>query len=207
MEEHGEYRALVRALALALLLPGAALADPLAEAAASQVGVTLIYDPRYIALEFPGGDLPRLRGVCTDVVIRAMRDALGIDLQQVVNRDMKADFAAYPALWGLSTTDRNIDHRRVPNLETLFTRAGAAAPISDDPADYLPGDVVSFRLAGSGVPHIGIIADRLAPSGRPYVTHNIGWGARTDDMLFDHRITGHFRLSPEVLAWLRARQE
>jgi uncharacterized protein YijF (DUF1287 family) len=179
----------------------------LAEASASQVGVTLIYDPRYLPLEFPGGDLPRLRGVCTDVVIRALRDALEIDLQLVVNRDMTADFAAYPALWGLSGPDRNIDHRRVPNLEVLFIRAGAAVEITDDPADYLPGDIVSFRLTGNGASHIGVVSDTTAPgSGRPLVTHNLGWGTRTEDMLFDHRITGHFRLGPEALAWLRARQ-
>jgi uncharacterized protein YijF (DUF1287 family) len=195
------------ALALALLLPAAAPAEPLAEAAAAQVGVTLIYDPRYVALDFPGGDISRLRGVCTDVVIRAMRDALGVDLQAVVNADMTAAFAEYPAIWGLGTTDRNIDHRRVPNLEVLFARAGAALPISDVAGDYLPGDIVSFRLAGSEVPHVGIVSDRTdAGSGRPLVTHNIGWGTRTEDMLFDHRITGHFRLGPEALDWLRARQ-
>ena len=191
-------------LALALSA-GSVQGEPLAEAAAAQVGVTLIYDPSYAGLDFPGGDIPRLRGVCSDVVIRALRDAHGLDLQLIVNRDMKADFAAYPKIWGLKTTDRNIDHRRVPNLETLFTRMGASLPISDDPANYQPGDIVSFRLAGSGLAHIGIIADtRTRDDARPLVTHNIGWGTRTEDMLFDHTITGHFRLTPDVIARLRA---
>lgn len=198
---------MVRIFLFAALIPNSLFADPVAEAASEQVGITLIYDPRYAALDFPGGDIPRLRGVCTDVVIRAMRDALQIDLQQVVNTDMKANFSAYPTIWGLSTTDRNIDHRRVPNLEVLFARAGAEAPITDDPADYQAGDIVTFRLNGSGVPHIGIISDEKdSSSGRPLVTHNIGWGTKTEDMLFDHRITGHFRLTASVLEWLRAKQ-
>jgi uncharacterized protein len=193
---------------MALLWPSCGLAEPLAEAAAEQVGVTLIYDPSYVGLDFPGGDLPPERGVCSDVVIRALRVAYGLDLQLLVNRDMKANFASYPRTWGLKTTDRNIDHRRVPNLETFFTRMNAALPLSDDPAAFQPGDIVSFRLKGSDLPHIGIIDERLSPDGkRPMVTHNIGWGARTEDMLFDHAITGHFRLGPEVLARMSALQD
>jgi uncharacterized protein YijF (DUF1287 family) len=187
----------MRGAALALLLAAApAAADPaLVAAAAAQVGVTVIYDPAYVRLEFPGGDLPRDRGVCTDVIVRALRDGWGIDLQRAVNRDMKADFAAYPALWRLRTTDRNIDHRRVPNLETLFARIGAGVPVSADPAGYKPGDIVSFRLRGSGLAHIGIVAARRSADGaRPLVTHNIGAGARTEDMLFDHDIKGHYRI-------------
>ncbi|MEO8531990.1 MAG: DUF1287 domain-containing protein [Deltaproteobacteria bacterium] len=187
--------------------PLAATADVLAEAASKQVGVTVIYDPAYVGLDFPGGDLPLERGVCSDVVIRALRQAYDIDLQLAVNRDMKANFAKYPNNWGLTTTDRNIDHRRVPNLETLFTRAGAALALTSNPDDYRPGDIVSFRLRGSNLAHIGIIADsRSDDDVRPLVTHNIGAGARTEDMLFDHPINGHFRLSAAALAWLKAVQ-
>jgi uncharacterized protein len=193
---------------VALAFPAYSGASPLAEAAATQVGVTVIYDPAYVGLEFPGGDLPLERGVCSDVVIRALRQAHGIDLQLVVNRDMKAAFSTYPTLWGLTRTDRNIDHRRVPNLETFFARMGAALPFSSDPAAFQPGDIVSFRLTGSNLPHIGIIDTGRSDDGlRPLVTHNIGWGARTEDMLFDHVLTGHFRLDPEALARMSALQD
>ncbi|WP_428517119.1 DUF1287 domain-containing protein [Roseovarius sp.] len=191
--------------AAVLAAPAPAMADALAEAAADQVGVTVIYDPSYVGLDFPGGDVPRERGVCTDVVIRALRDAYGIDLQLAVNRDMKADFAAYPALWGLSTTDRNIDHRRVPNLETLLRRIGAARDPSDDPDDFAPGDIVSWRLAGLGLPHIGIVSEgRSADGARPLVTHNIGWGTRTEDILFDHDMVLRARLDAAARDRLRA---
>lgn len=120
---------LASSLLASSLLASLALASPvpsgLASAARDQIGVTVTYDPAYVSLEFPGGDLPRDRGVCTDVVIRALRDGWGLDLQLAVNRDMTADFAAYPALWGLTAPDRNIDHRRVPNLQRLFARIGA----------------------------------------------------------------------------------
>lgn len=164
----------------------------------------MVYDPSYQGMAFPGGDIARTHGVCTDVVIRAMRDAWGIDLQLVVNRDMKANFRAYPKIWGLKTTDRNIDHRRVPNLEVLFARAGAALPLSYDPAAYKVGDIVSWRLSGSGVPHIGIVSPVPGLSGALQITHNIGWGTQTEDMLFDHKITGHFRLTQESRDQLRA---
>ena len=176
----------------------------MADAAAGQVGVTVIYDPSYQGMAFPGGDVPLERGVCTDVVIRAFRTALGIDLQLAVNRDMKAAFGQYPKIWGLKTTDRNIDHRRVPNLETLFTRVGADLPLSTDPGVYQVGDVVSWRLAGSELPHIGIVAAERSAAGVPLITHNIGWGTQTEDILFDHRITGHFRLNADATARLAA---
>ncbi|MFN3210608.1 MAG: DUF1287 domain-containing protein [Roseovarius sp.] len=192
----------------AVLAAAPALADPLAKAAAGRVGVTVTYDPAYVGLDFPGGDVPRDRGVCTDVVIRALRDAHGIDLQLAVNRDMKADFAAYPALWGLATTDRNIDHRRVPNLETLLRRIGAAEGASDDAGDFAPGDIVSWRLAGSGLPHIGIVATgRSADGARPLVTHNIGRGTRTEDVLFAHDMVLRARLDAVALDRLKALTE
>ncbi len=143
------------------------LASPLAaqetttliSAARDQVGVTVIYDPAYQSMAFPGGDVAPERGVCTDVVIRALRAGWGIDLQLAVNRDMKANFSAYPKQWGLKSTDRNIDHRRVPNLQTLLSRMGADLPGTSDPADYQPGDIVTWMLPGN-LPHIGILSDR-----------------------------------------------
>lgn len=195
MGQHGEYGTLVRCLALFLLLTGPLHANGLASAAQSQVGVTVIYDPSYVGLDFPGGDLPRTRGVCTDVVIRALRDAYGIDLQLAVNRDMNAAFGDYPNIWGLSTTDRNIDHRRVPNLETLLRRIGAAAGPSDDPEVFQAGDIVSWRLNGSNLPHIGIVSTRRSADGlRPLITHNIGRGTRTEDILFQHQMVLRARL-------------
>lgn len=191
----------MRNLALALfLLAGPALsgAEPsrLAEAARDQVGVTVIYDPAYVRLDFPGGDIARDRGVCTDVVIRALRDAWGIDLQLAVNRDMKGNFGAYPKLWGLTKTDRNIDHRRVPNLQTLFARIGADLPLSDGPTPYLPGDIVTWMLPGN-LPHIGIVSDRRTADGTPLILHNIGRGAQEEDILFAYPMTGHYRIGAD----------
>jgi uncharacterized protein len=164
----------------------------LIQAARRQVGVTTIYDPAYVRLAFPGGDVSRERGVCTDVIIRAYRDGLGIDLQALVNADMRAAFGAYPRTWGLRTTDRNIDHRRVPNLQTFFARKGARLPVSDRAGDWEAGDLVT-SLVGGTLPHIGIVSDRVAPSGRPLVIHNIGRGTQEEDVLFAHQITGRFR--------------
>ena len=167
------------------------------QAARAQVGVTTIYDPAYVRLDFPGGDVETTHGVCTDVVIRALRVAWGVDLQLAVNRNMKADFAAYPKMWGLKTTDRNIDHRRVPNLQTLFKRIGAQVE-----GEYLPGDVVSWMLPGN-LPHIGVISDRRSADGlRPLVLHNIGAGAQEEDRLFDFPVTGHYRIGAAALARL-----
>lgn len=190
-------------LSLLLALPAAAQDAPaLISAARAQVGVTTIYDPSYQTLTFPGGDVDLAHGVCTDVIIRALRTAWGVDLQLAVNRDMKAHFSAYPQQWGLTSTDRNIDHRRVPNLQTLFTRIGAALPISTDPADYRPGDVVTWLLPGN-LPHIGLISDSRSDDGtRPQVLHNIGAGAQEEDRLFDFPVTGHYRLNSEAVAEL-----
>lgn len=178
-----------------LLVAMPARADPaldLVAAARAQVGETLIYDPAYQSIAYPMGDVPRERGVCSDVVIRAFRD-LGIDLQREVHRDMARHFAAYPKIWGLAGPDANIDHRRVPNLATWFARNGYALPVSDDAAAYEAGDVVAWVL-GSGRPHIGIVSDRRSGDGmRPLVIHNIGRGAEEEDVLLDWRITGHFR--------------
>ena len=128
------------------------------ESAHEQVGVTLYYDPSYSVISFPGGDVPMVRGVCTDVIIRAYR-SVGIDLQLLVNQDMRKAFSAYPRNWGLSRPDPNIDHRRVPNLAVFFTRHGQVLPISTDAKAYRPGDLVTWRLPG-GLAHIGLVSDR-----------------------------------------------
>jgi uncharacterized protein len=163
------------------------------QSAYSQVGVTLLYDPAYVSLPFPGGDVPIDRGVCTDVVIRAYR-SIGVDLQLLVNQDMRKAFPAYPRKWGLSRPDPNIDHRRVENLAVFFARHGQTLPISQEAADYRPGDLVTWRLA-DGHPHIGLVSDRSA-NGRPLLVHNIGAGAKVEDILFAFTITGHYRYLP-----------
>lgn len=198
-------RRLLLALALLTAAPAAAQDMPaLIAAARAQIGVTVSYDPTYVSLPFPGGDVPEDRGVCTDVLIRAFRAAWGLDLQRVVNGDMRRAFAEYPHNWDLTAPDPNIDHRRVANLQKLFTRAGAALQISGEAADYLPGDIVSWRLPGN-LPHIGIVSDRMNDDGtQPLILHNIGGGAQEDDLLFSFPITGHFRVTPEALDWMRA---
>lgn len=181
-------------LAMALAAPAVA-DDDLVRAARGQVGVTTVYDGSYRVLAYPGGDVPPERGVCTDVVIRALREARSLDLQKLVHEDMRAAFGEYPSRrrWGLTRPDRNIDHRRVPNLMTYFRRAGHSRPVSRDAAAYLPGDLVTWDLGG-GIPHIGIVSDRREPGGVPLVIHNIGSGTREEDILFKYTITGHYRL-------------
>ena len=163
--------------------------DRLIRAAASQIGRTIRYDPAYVRLGYPGGDVPLDRGVCSDVVIRAYRQGLGIDLQQQVHEDMAAHFAAYPKTWGLSRPDRSIDHRRVPNLETFLRRRGPALPAG---APWRAGDLVTQRLPGN-LPHILILDTALAAPGRPMAIHNVGSGARREDVLKAWPIAGHFR--------------
>jgi uncharacterized protein len=163
------------------------------EGAYQQVGTTTIYDGSYRPLSFPGGDIPIERGVCSDVLVRAYRHA-GLDLQLLVNQDMSGSFDSYPQLWGLSKPDSNIDHRRVPNLAAFFRRNGKSLPVSTRTSDYSAGDIVTWRLA-SGVPHIGLVADRLQ-RGRPLVIHNIGGGAQVEYVLFSYAITGHYRYDP-----------
>lgn len=174
------------------LVTGIAHADgeALAAAAAAQMGVTTGYDGSYQRIAYPGGDVALATGVCTDVLIRAFR-AQGIDLQQRVHEDMRGAFAAYPAAWGLTRPDRNIDHRRVPNLETYLGRHGEVLATSKQPADYAAGDIVSWRL-DSGLPHIGIVSARRI-DGRPLVIHNIGAGVQEEDVLFAWRMVGHWR--------------
>ena len=174
-------------LAAALALPLAA--DPRVIAGArQQVGVTRGYDPSYRRLAYPMGDVPRETGVCTDVIIRAYRHA-GLDLQQLVHEDMKRNFSAYPKNWGMRGPDSNIDHRRVPNLTTFFTRRGGKLAVTRRGADYKPGDVITWRLS-SGVPHIGLVSDvRARGTDRYLVVHNIGAGAQIEDVLFAYEVT------------------
>jgi uncharacterized protein YijF (DUF1287 family) len=160
-------------------------------AARKQIGVTKTYDPAYVSLAYPNGDLPIDRGVCTDVVIRAMRQN-GIDLQKEVHEDMKKNFSSYPKIWGLKTTDKNIDHRRVPNLQKLFARKGFTQTTSQKNDDYQPGDLVTCLVAGK-LPHIMIVSDKKGASGHWLVIHNIGAGTQEEDCLFTYKLTGHYR--------------
>jgi uncharacterized protein YijF (DUF1287 family) len=172
-------------------------AERLVAAAIERTGHSVAYDGSYRSLAYPGGDVPDNIGVCTDVVIRAYRSGLGIDLQKAVHDDMVRDFAAYPNIWGLSRPDRNIDHRRVPNLEVFFGQHGRSLQISRNPDDYKPGDLVTWRIPGN-LPHIGIVTDRRSADGRhPLIAHNIGRGPQLEDMLFGYPISGHFRYLPE----------
>jgi hypothetical protein len=164
----------------------------IAAAALAQVGVTTIYDPAYVKLAYPGGDVPMERGVCCDVVVRALRK-IGVDLQKLVHEDMAANFAKYPKIWGLSRTDRNIDHRRVPNLQKFFERRGKALPLPGDDTDYRPGDVVAWRFPNN-LYHIGIVVEGTVPgSTRPWIVHNVGSGAQREDVLRAWKIIGHYR--------------
>lgn len=191
-------------LALALLLLGFAapafakgLGLQLSAAALEQTAHHVIYDPAYRVIAYPMGDVPADRGVCADVIIRAYR-RLGIDLQRLVHEDMAAHFRAYPRLWGLVTPDPNIDHRRVPNLERFFTRHGRSLAATRNPADYRPGDLVTWRLGGR-LPHIGIVTDQRSPDGaRPLIVHNIGEGPKLEDVLFAFPLLGHYRYDGPV---------
>jgi uncharacterized protein len=175
-------------------LPNLTLSDHanrLSEAAIDLTKTKVQYDPTYFVIPYPNGDVPAEKGVCTDVVIRAYRK-LGIDLQQLVHEDMKKHFDLYPKKWGLKKTDTNIDHRRVPNLGTFFGRHGKKKAISQKDEDYLPGDIVTWRLSG-GLTHIGLVVNRKSEDDSRYlVVHNIGNGQELADCLFSYEITGHY---------------
>ena len=157
----------------------------------AQIGRTVTYDSSYVRLDYPGGDVPIDRGVCTDVLIRAFR-GVGIDLQRVVHEDMLKHFSAYPK-YGNKRPDSNIDHRRVKNLAVYFKRQGLATAITTAGPDYLPGDIVNWDLGG-GLDHTGLVVNTKVPGTDRYmVVHNIGAGAQMEDLLFSHKITGHFR--------------
>lgn len=184
-------------LAAACALPVARLAragqitsaGALLGAARAQIGVTTLYDPAYAQIAYPMGDVPRERGVCCDVVIRALRDAHSADLQQLVHEDMRAHFSRYPTIWGLAATDRNIDHRRVPNLRRYFERRGLELAAG---SELRPGDIVTMTVP-QNLPHIAVVSDVTGPSGRAMIVHNIGRGAREEDRLGDFPLTGHYR--------------
>ena len=167
---------------------------PLVLAARAQIGVTTSYDPTYRSLAYPNGDVPQNTGVCSDVIVRALRTAQNLDLQKLVHEDMSAHFTDYPKKWSLTAPDKNIDHRRLLNLMTYFKRAGDELPLTTKPADYLPGDIVSWDLSGKGLTHIGIVSDKKSPAGTPLILHNIGRGAEDSDILFTYAILGHYRL-------------
>lgn len=174
------------------------LAAKLVGAAIERTSHTVRYDGRYISIDYPNGDVPSDIGVCTDVVIRSYRK-LGIDLQKLVHEDMKEYFDLYPSrkIWGLSKTDSNIDHRRVPNLQTFFSRHGSVLAITNHPRNYKLGDLVTWMLPGN-LPHIGIVTDKInKDSGNPLIAHNIGLGPKLDDILFEYQITGHYRYLPK----------
>jgi len=156
----------------------------------------ITYNGGYYNIKYPNGDVPSNIGVCTDVVIRSYRK-VGIDLQKEVHEDMKANFSLYPKIWGLKKTDTNIDHRRVANLQVFFSRHGKVLPISQKPNDYKPGDIVTWNIARFGnLPHIGIISNKkVKNTNRYYIIHNIGQCPKLEDMLFDYKITGHYRYS------------
>jgi uncharacterized protein YijF (DUF1287 family) len=168
------------------------LAAQLVAAAVEQTSVPVVYDGSYRRIRYPGGDVPPGIGVCTDVVIRAYRK-IGIDLQVKVHEDMRRAFRSYPQLWGLPGPDPNIDHRRVPNLQTFLRRAGAQLAVSRKAEDYRSGDIVTWMLPGN-LPHIGLVTEVRSPSsGAPLIVHNIGRGPEREDMLFAYPITGHYR--------------
>ena len=170
----------------------------LAAAARERLNPAIRYDPAYRKIGFPWGDVPSSTGVCSDVVVRTYR-MLGIDLQSLLNDDMRRAFSAYPSrkIYGLKKPDPNIDHRRVVNLEAFFERVGASVPVSSDPADYLPGDVVTWRLSGNE-PHTGIVTAKKDPrSGNPLIVHNLGGGVVEEDILFLSPPVGHYRFAPD----------
>ena len=165
----------------------------LLESAIKQTEITKNYDPAYIVIPYPNGDVPPETGVCSDVVIRAFR-AAGVDLQKEVHEDMSGNFSAYPKKWNLPKPDTNIDHRRVPNLQTFFERKDKSLPVTQDSKNYLSGDIVSWDLNGKGMTHIGIVSNIFDENTKRYlIIHNIGAGAKAEDVLFDWKITGHFR--------------
>lgn len=166
--------------------------DTLSVSALKLTEQEVTYDPAYFLIDYPNGDIPSDKGVCTDVIIRAYR-LIGIDLQKDVHEDMKANFDKYPKDWGLKKPDKNIDHRRVPNLMTLFERKGTVKPITIKPEDYLPGDLVCWNLGG-GILHIGIVVHIESDYGLRYlIVHNIGAGQVMEDCWFDFKIIGHYR--------------
>lgn len=174
---------------------GASVSELIVKTARARTFLDIRYDPKYVRLDYPGGDVDPATGVCTDVIIRSFREALGFDFQKAIHEDMRANFSQYPKNWGLKRADKNIDHRRVPNIEVFLKRRGASLPITKNSKDYRPGDIVTWRLGGR-LPHIGIVSDKTSPWGTPLIIHNVGAGVVEDDLLFNTDINGHFRFRP-----------
>ena len=172
---------------------GSPVLDKLVEAAIERTSHEVRYDPSYFRIDYPNGDVPAEVGVCTDEVIRSYR-AIDVDLQKLVHEDMERNFSVYPRIWKAKKTDKNIDHRRVPNLMTFFQRQGASLPVTGDARDYKPGDVVTWDLSG-GMTHIGLVVNvpSDADPTRMRIVHNIGAGPKMEDVLFGWKITGHYR--------------
>jgi len=172
-------------------ITGQDFAERLCQAAIELTYDNVTYDPLYYAIPYPNGDVPADKGVCTDVLIRAYRK-VGIDLQREVHTDMAAHFSLYPSIWGLKHTDKNIDHRRVPNLMVFFERKGIEKPVTNNPDDYIPGDIVAWDLGG-GITHIGIVTDKRSDDNKRYlIVHNIGNGQEISDCLLNYKIIGHY---------------
>lgn len=172
--------------------------DRLILGAAAQYGVTNSYNGAYKKLSYPNGDVDISTGVCTDVIIRAFR-SINVDLQKDIHQDMSRNFRKYPRKWGLKSTDRNIDHRRVPNMETYFTRKGYKIPIgtSTGTEHYQPGDLVVWRISGN-LTHIGIVSDEIVPgTSRYFIIHNPIQGVEISDWLIEFEIINHFRIFKE----------
>ncbi len=191
-------RVLYSAIIAMMFLSGLTAAEPealagrIAAAAKRQIGVTVKYDAAYVQLKYPAGDVPISTGVCSDVVVRALRD-VGLDLQKEVHEDMTKAFSAYPQKWGLKKPDKNIDHRRVPNLMRYFERKhiALAEKLKAAPT-YRPGDIVTWDL-GNGVLHVGVVSTKMKGD-RPLIIHNIGSGAQEEDILFSYKVIGHYRV-------------
>lgn len=189
-------RLIVLFYGLTLYSPQKNFLSNLSDAAIELTRQEVQYDPSYFVIPYPNGDVPGNKGVCTDVIIRAFRKS-GVDLQKEVHEDMIRNFNEYPQNWGLKKTDKNIDHRRVPNLKTYFERHGSGLTLSTDPDDYQPGDIVTWDL-GKGIGHIGIVINKKSTdNSRPLIVHNIGNGQEISDCLFAYRITGHYRHTPQ----------
>ncbi len=173
-------------------------ANRLVKSAHFRTTLDITYDGSYHSIKYPNGDVPANIGVCTDVIIRSYR-TLGFDLQKLVHEDMKSNFDKYPSkrIWRMKSTDKNIDHRRVPNLQVFFSRKGKVLKKSKLKSDYRPGDIVTWMLPGN-LPHIGIVSDKKTADRTPLIIHNIGLGPRLDDMLFHYKISGHYRYRPTV---------
>lgn len=164
----------------------------LSDAAITLTKNRVVYDGAYVSIPYPNGDVPPSQGVCTDVIVRAYRK-LGIDLQKEVHLDMKANFSKYPKTWGLKKTDTNIDHRRVPNLETFFTRNGQKLAVTKNSSDYKTGEMVTWMI-NNKMPHIGIVTHiKSRDKKRFLIVHNVGGGQVLEDCLFKYKIVGHYK--------------